>query len=58
MNFKNYAIQFIVTAGVVYFMGTTDTAAMVQFASVSVLSSVIADLAMPMIDKEYAALNA
>jgi hypothetical protein len=49
MNFQNYAIQFAVTAGIVYFMGTTDTASMIQMGAISVASSVLADMAMPMI---------
>lgn len=49
-DFKNYAIQFIVTAGIVYVMGTTDTAAMVQLGAISVVSSIIADQAMPMLN--------
>lgn len=47
MDVKNYAIQFLVTAGIVYVMGTTDTASMVQMGAISVASSVIADMAMP-----------
>jgi hypothetical protein len=47
IDIKNYAIQFAITAGIVYFMGTTDTASMVQMAAISVVSSVVADMAMP-----------
>lgn len=50
MDMKNYAIQFLVTAGIVYLMGTTDTASMVQMGAISVASSVLADMAMPYIN--------
>lgn len=49
-DIKNYAIQFAITAGVVYALGNTDTGAMVQMGAISVLSSVLADMAMPYIN--------
>jgi hypothetical protein len=54
MDVKNYAIQFLVTAGIAYMMGTTDTATMVQMGAISVASSVIADMAMPYINGNMA----
>lgn len=48
-NITNYAIQFAITAGVAYFLGTTDTGSLVQMGVISVLSSVAADQITPMI---------
>lgn len=48
-NITNYAIQFAITAGVAYFLGTTDTGSLVQMGVISVLSSVAADQIIPMI---------
>lgn len=46
-DFKNYAIQFAATAGILYFMGTTDTQTLVQLGAISVVSSIVADQLMP-----------
>jgi hypothetical protein len=47
MDIKNYAVQFVVTGAAMYLMGVTDTAMLMQAGAISVMSAVVADMAMP-----------
>lgn len=54
-DFKNYAVQFVITAVVVYGMGTSDSGSIVQAGVISVLSSIVADQLMPYLNGQPAA---